>query len=231
MNRPISSNETQVPRSPNRPPNSAGDRPVVQQQGARMAFNQKLEDAERRFQSRSMSSTAERASGEQWQRERDFTTSRDSSNNGDWDDDDVRNDHNPAAVGQQPVPSLIILGEATTQTGLANLNLLQSAYLDRMAAAIAEIAELGSQNIFTIEFGADVSIAKSAILGWDKTGALSVRVLTTDVAMSPHAALHIREQLRERLQRRRIAVTSIEVAEIPDTRPGKKSTEQDDRVA
>jgi hypothetical protein len=212
MNSPLSSNERRLPSRPDPAPKPVAERPIVQQQNARTAFNQKLDDAERRFQAKAIPSTTDRPSGEQWQPTRNLRTSRDSSNSDDLDEDDSGNDQNLAAMVQPKAQAQPILPEALSQAGLADQTAQQQrAYLDRMAAAIAEIAERGNQSIFAVEFGSDVLIAKSAILGWDKNGALSVRLIAAQAGTSPHAVQLIRDQLRERLERRRITVKSIEM--------------------
>jgi hypothetical protein len=87
----------------------------------------------------------------------------------------------------------------------------QLVHLDRMAAAIAEVVQKGQKSVFTIDFGAQSGIAKSAVIGMDAHGALSITLVTPSSAIQPNGWAALRTQLFNRLDRRKIAVASIDL--------------------
>lgn len=105
---------------------------------------------------------------------------------------------------------------ATAATSLPLLTAEQLANLQRMAAAIAEVAKSGAEAKMTINFGSIGGLATGAILGRDQNGALTVHLTGMPTSLSSAQMQSLRSELMQRLLRRKLAVSSIEYLEVPN---------------
>jgi hypothetical protein len=89
----------------------------------------------------------------------------------------------------------------------------QIANLQRMAAAIAEIAKTGIDAKMTVEFGTLNGIADSAIFGRDARGGLTIHLVGAPPNMTPTNAQMLRSDLIQRLLKRKLDVSSVDFVE------------------
>jgi hypothetical protein len=108
------------------------------------------------------------------------------------------------AQGQAAAP----VNQPSASTAPANIaDMREDGALQRMAAAIAEIAKSGSQSKMTVDFGPMAGFSGSAIIGRDAAGAITIHLITP-----PQMAADTRfsAQLLDRLLRRKLNVSTVE---------------------
>jgi hypothetical protein len=93
------------------------------------------------------------------------------------------------------------------------LNPEQIATLQKMAAAIAEVAKGGAEAKMTVQFGAFNGIAEGAILGRDPRGAMTIHLIGTQPNITPAHAQQLRDNLLQRLLKRRLNVSTVDFFE------------------
>jgi hypothetical protein len=93
------------------------------------------------------------------------------------------------------------------------LNPEQIATLQKMAAAIAEVAKSGTEAKMTVQFGAFNGIADGAILGRDARGAMTIHLIGTQPNITPAHAQQLRDDLLQRLLKRRLNVSTVDFLE------------------
>lgn len=86
----------------------------------------------------------------------------------------------------------------------------QLATLQRMAAAIAEVAKGGIDARMTVEFGANNQLASGAILGRDARGGMTIHIVNASAYLSPAVTQMLRADLMQRLLRRKINVAGVD---------------------
>jgi hypothetical protein len=110
-------------------------------------------------------------------------------------------------------PLLPLMTAAFTPLVTAAVPLLspeQIATLQKMAAAIAEVGKTGVDAKMTIQFGQLNGVADGAVLGRDARGALTVHLIGAPPHMSPANAQQLRDDLMQRLLKRRLNVSSVD---------------------
>ena len=95
-----------------------------------------------------------------------------------------------------------------------------AAFLERIAAAIAEHRADGRQPQFSIEFGGSNPLANGALLSRDAAGAISIRIMGLDPRIDAIQQRMLKAQLRTGLNRRAIKVKEISLGH--DKRPSAK---------
>jgi hypothetical protein len=115
----------------------------------------------------------------------------------------------PLDIARPALPIASIAGPASAN-GTIPAQTVQ-AHLDRMAAAIAEIAIKPGQDAVTVDFADDFALFKSAIVARDASGMIAITMVTPNVAIQPHTWGALRNQLAERLDRRKLGVRSIKL--------------------
>lgn len=93
------------------------------------------------------------------------------------------------------------------------LNPEQIATLQKMAAAIAEVAKGGAEAKMTVQFRAFNGIAEGAILGRDPRGAMTIHLIGTQPNITPAHAQQLRDDLLQRLLKRRLNVSTVDFFE------------------
>lgn len=86
----------------------------------------------------------------------------------------------------------------------------QLAALQRMAAAIAEVAKGGIDARMTVEFGASNHLASGAILGRDARGAMTIHIVNATAHLPPAVVQMLRADLMQRLLRRKLNVAGVD---------------------
>jgi hypothetical protein len=115
-----------------------------------------------------------------------------------------------AAALDMPRAAAAIAPMAEPQPSNAAMpNEIAQAHLDRMAAAIAEIAAKPGQDAVTVDFGNNIALFKSAVVARDASGMIAITMVTPNAAIPPNAWMAMRNQLAERLDRRKLGVRSI----------------------
>jgi hypothetical protein len=107
---------------------------------------------------------------------------------------------------------------AAAPTGPATPDDVAQAHIDRMAAAIAEAVSKPGQDVLTVDFGREMALVKSAIVARDASGMINITMVTPNAAMQPNAWAAMRNQLADRLDKRKLGVKSIRLAEEKDGR-------------
>lgn len=135
-----------------------------------------------------------------------------------------RREHDEDPKGGQDLQGLGRLGTtlfsgnavATSATSLPMLTAEQLANLQRMAAAIAEVAKSGAEAKMTIDFGSIGGLATGAILGRDQSGALTVHLTGMPTTLSSAQMQSLRSELMQRLLRRKLVVSLVEHLDDPN---------------
>lgn len=111
-------------------------------------------------------------------------------------------------VDAQRLAMTAVAPEIAAQSALPDL---KQAHLERMAAAIAEAVGKGGDQVATIDFGSDMGLVKSAIIARDAAGMISITMVTPNATLAPLAWTALRNQLSDRLEKRKIGVKSIDL--------------------
>ncbi len=118
-------------------------------------------------------------------------------------------------------PGMMAAADVAPQSALSDT---AQAHLDRVAAAIAEAVGNGGDQVATVDFGADDALIKSAVIARDATGMISIKMVTPNAALQPLAWTVLRNQLSDRLEKRKIGVKSIDLqAEEAHNRVARKT--------
>lgn len=83
-------------------------------------------------------------------------------------------------------------------------------HIERMAAAIAEVAAKGAEARYVVEFPPGLP-ATGAVIARDAAGALVLRIVGTDDRMSARASERMRAELADALSRRKLRVARIDI--------------------
>jgi hypothetical protein len=117
-------------------------------------------------------------------------------------------------AGRAQLPITMVAGlNPFVTTAAPLLSQEQIANLQRMAAAIAEIAKTGIDAKMTVQFGNLNGIADSAIFGRDARGGLTIHLIGAPPHMTPANAQMLRSDLMQRLLKRRLDVSSVDFVE------------------
>jgi hypothetical protein len=123
-------------------------------------------------------------------------------------------------VEDQPVGALITMpvdytmsASSTPPAGPAQADSAMAAHIERIAAAIAEIASDGAQAETHLQLPPGATRIDGAVLGRNAAGQMHI-VLTTAAAIAPATAAQMQSQLTERLLRRDIKVAKIGVQRV-----------------
>ena len=93
------------------------------------------------------------------------------------------------------------------------LNQEQIATLQKMAAAIAEVTKTGVDAKMTVQFGQLNSVADGAVLGRDARGGLTVHLIGAAPHMTSANVQQLRDDLMQRLLKRKVNVSTIDFLE------------------
>jgi hypothetical protein len=93
------------------------------------------------------------------------------------------------------------------------LNQDQIATLQKMAAAIAEVAKAGIDAKMTLQFGQFNGVADGAVLGRDARGALTIHLIVATPQITPAHAQYLRDDLMQRLLKRKLNVSTVDFLE------------------
>lgn len=123
----------------------------------------------------------------------------------------VAEEENDPVVGPAAVP-------AAERSVSANASVVQAttveapdtAQLDRMAAAIAEVKAGGAQARYSVEFPPGM-VATGAIVARDAAGALVLRIVGVDAVVAAQMGERLRSDLAQALARRRVKVSRIDL--------------------
>ena len=179
-----------------------------------MMFERTLERA-----AQSDSLSADRGAGF-LQRRADERPQRDANSDSDQsrEQDEEQKDRllsNDAAAGVRAPQTIMASAFAPpVNAAVPLLNQEQIATLQKMAAAIAEIAKTGVDAKMTLQFGQFNGIADGAVLGRDARGALTIHLIGASAHMSPAHAQQLRDDLMQRLLKRKLNVSTVDFLEL-----------------
>lgn len=111
---------------------------------------------------------------------------------------------------------LLVTATAFTPPVTATVPLLnqeQIATLQKMAAAIAEVAKTGVDVKMTLQFGQFNGVADGAVLGRDARGALTIHLIGATPLITPAHAQYLRDDLMQRLLKRKLNVSTVDFLE------------------
>lgn len=130
-------------------------------------------------------------------------------------DEDAKSGSEFQGVGR--IGAALFTGSAPTMVTatMPMLSAEQLANLQRMAAAIAEVAKTGTDARMTIDFGSIGGLATGAVLGRDRNGALTVHLTGMPPFMSSAQLQSLRSELMSRLLRRKLLVSTVEYLDDP----------------
>ena len=89
------------------------------------------------------------------------------------------------------------------------LNPEQIATLQKMAAAIAEVAKTGVDAKMTVQFGPLNGVAEAAVFGRDPRGAMTIHLIGAPPHMTAANAQQLRDDLLQRLLKRKLNVSTV----------------------
>jgi hypothetical protein len=178
---------------------------------ARSKFDQKLEQAAKRAESKTEGTDAEEA--EDVSERSDDGQRVQGSGNGKQNkklNEEFFIDGNMFATTPNDLRAVQAGAEVT---GPRQADEAHMAHIDRMAAAIAEAVQKGNQSVFTVDFGKGAMLAQSAIITRDAAGMVSINFVTPNSSISPPAWQVLRNQLSDKLRDRKVALKEITVHE------------------
>jgi hypothetical protein len=186
--------------------------PAKQQHEARMSFDQKMRDVEQRSQKKD-SDAPRRASTD----DSDLPDNKRISDKGESSDNGLSDSGKESQLASltidMPAAKFDAAVTAVQQASAPLLNEAQIAHLDRMAAAIAEAVASGDKDVFTLDFGMNTAVAKSAIISRDAAGMVTINLVTPNASIQPQGWMLLRNQLMDRLEKRRIALKGLTLDE------------------
>lgn len=183
----------------------------------RLMFERTLERA-----AQSDSFSSERSSGLAERRiddppERDTRGGSDQSSERDDEQKDRPLGSDSATNARAPLlPVMAVAFTPLVTAAVPLLNQEQIATLQKMAAAIAEVGKAGIDAKMTVQFGQLNGVADAAVLGRDARGALTVHLIGAAPHMTVANALQLRDDLMQRLIKRKLNVSTVDFLE-PET--------------
>lgn len=138
------------------------------------------------------------------------------------DEDDMPLGAGGMLIGERPVTGNTATSGAQQANGAEFPG--DRAQIERMAAAIAEIAASAVKAAYVVELPPGL-IATAAMIARDASGALVVRIMGLDPSIAAHAGERFRADLAQALSRRRLRVSRVELdgaGPLPKTGPPKR---------
>jgi hypothetical protein len=86
----------------------------------------------------------------------------------------------------------------------------QIAHLEKISAIISSAVKGGAQDVYTVDLKGMESIAQSAVISRDGAGLISINLVTPNQAIPQHGLILMRQQLMDRLEKRKLTVKSVE---------------------
>lgn len=111
----------------------------------------------------------------------------------------------PLVVADRSATGVASLAAAPGEAVLADRT-----QIERMAAAIAEVAARGAEARYVVEFPRGL-LATSAVIARDATGALLLRIVGLEARVTAQAAERLRADLTAALSRRRLRIARIDL--------------------
>ncbi len=90
------------------------------------------------------------------------------------------------------------------------LSEMQISHIEKISAIISEALNKGADDVFTVDFKGLESIAKSAVISRDAAGLISINLVSPNQAIPQHGLILLRQQLMDRLEKRKMTVKSVE---------------------
>jgi hypothetical protein len=119
----------------------------------------------------------------------------------------------PGGVSITTPVDYALSASSTPPAGPVQADAAMAAHIERIAAAIAEVANSGAQAETHLQLPLGATRIDGAVLGRNDAGQMHI-ILTTAAVIAPATAAQMQSQLTERLLRRDIKVAKIDVQRV-----------------